>query len=361
MPIVPPKELIRRLIPAEGVIVTGGQSTAGKTFVQIRKAICLASGQPYFDREIVERVGSVVVAAEGRGSFPNRVAAGRRHAGITEKMPVAWFRQLPDFNSVEGIKLLIRQLKEADKKFRGDFGVRLGYVPIDTVAACFNMRDENSNAEATRISNVARRIGEEVGAAIGLTHHYGKTSTSGLRGASAWTGSADVIEGVLADIDQNTGETTNRELTCTKARDGEQGRISAFELMFVQLGMDDRGEQWGSMAVVPTAPRAATPGEKSKKLSRGDRALRDSIDELMDGKSETITPRAGMAPVRAVNVTDLWSEFEKRYVVHNADPDPRKKYKAKHEAFRRALDCLTPMKFSSGDYRGEDWLWKTSE
>src|SRR5262249_51060572 len=35
----PPRELISGLIPAEGVAVTGGQSTAGKTFVEIYKSI----------------------------------------------------------------------------------------------------------------------------------------------------------------------------------------------------------------------------------------------------------------------------------------------------------------------------------
>src|SRR5215471_7625344 len=42
-PPAPPRELIRKLLPADGVAVTGGQSSAGKTFIIIHKAICLAT------------------------------------------------------------------------------------------------------------------------------------------------------------------------------------------------------------------------------------------------------------------------------------------------------------------------------
>lgn len=46
-PAAPPRELIRGLLPAHGVAITGGQSTAGKTFVEIHKAICLAAPLPF--------------------------------------------------------------------------------------------------------------------------------------------------------------------------------------------------------------------------------------------------------------------------------------------------------------------------
>ena len=66
----PPKMLIKGLLPVEGIAVTGGQSTAGKTFIEIHKAICLARALPFFGHKIVERVGTAFVAAEGGHSFP---------------------------------------------------------------------------------------------------------------------------------------------------------------------------------------------------------------------------------------------------------------------------------------------------
>src|SRR5262249_19342895 len=91
-PAAAPKELIKKLLPAYGVAVTGGQSTAGKTFIQIHKSICLATARPYFGHRIVERVATTFIAAEGRSLIPNRFQAGLVRAGITEKLPIAWIK-----------------------------------------------------------------------------------------------------------------------------------------------------------------------------------------------------------------------------------------------------------------------------
>jgi hypothetical protein len=160
-PHVPPRELINGLIPAEGVAVVGGQSTAGKTFVEIHKSICPATATPYFGHKVVERVGTVFVAAEGRALLPNRFAATLIKLSIETKLPITWPKLLPDFSCAGGIKLFIRQLKAIDERYRGDFGVRLGNVPIDTVAATVGMKDEDDNAEATRVCNILRSIGDE--------------------------------------------------------------------------------------------------------------------------------------------------------------------------------------------------------
>ncbi len=112
----PPKELITGLLPANGVAVTGGQSSAGKTFITIYKAICLATTIPYFERRIVERVGTAFVAAEGRAIIPNRFAAALAKEQITQKLPIAWIKRLPDFSSAEGIKLFEQQLKARGRR-----------------------------------------------------------------------------------------------------------------------------------------------------------------------------------------------------------------------------------------------------
>jgi hypothetical protein len=302
-PAAPPRELIKNLLPAAGVAVTGGQSSAGKTFVEIHKAVCLAKPLPFFGRKIVERVGTAFVAAEGRALIPNRFAAALAKESITEKLPITWMKQLPNFSSADGIKLFIRQLRTLDERFQGDFGVRLGQVVIDTVAASFGMKDEDDNAEATKVCNVMRVIGEETGALMTPVHHYGKNPESGLRGASAWKGSADVVTGVLADIDPLSGRTSNRELVCAKARDGEQGPLSPFELEFVKLGLDADREVYGSMYVVPADGKSRL--DKTAAPNKGQRAIQDAINEALDGRGKIITPRANMPPVRAAKVIDV--------------------------------------------------------
>jgi hypothetical protein len=355
-PAEPPRELIKKLLPASGVATTGGQSTAGKTFIEIHKAICLATTLPFFGHKIAERVGTAFVAAEGRALIPNRFAAALAKQSITEKLPIVWIKQLPDFSSLDGIKLFIRQLKALDKCFQDDFGVRLGNVPIDTVAASFNMKSEDDNAEATKVCQVMRNIGEEVGALMAPVHHYGKTIDSGLRGASAWKGSADLVLGVLADIHPITGKASNRELVCSKARDGEQGPLSPFDLEFVELGIDSDGEIYGSCCVVPADGKSRFNDLKT--LNKGAKAIQDAISEVMDGRGQIITPRAGMDQVRAVRVIDVRGEFDRRYVVDEVDPI--KAADAKRKAFKRALNHLSAAHFASGAAEGADWIWRVS-
>jgi hypothetical protein len=71
---------------------------------------------------------------------------------------------------------------------------------------------------------------------------------------------------------------------------------------------------------------------------------------------KVITPRAGMPPVRAAKVVDIRTEFDRRYVV--AEADPAKAANAKRMAFKRALDRLPPSKFGAGEAEGADWIWR---
>jgi AAA domain-containing protein/primase-like protein len=348
-----PRELIKKLIPAYGIAVTGGQPSAGKTFIEMHKAVCLAKGLPFFGHKITERVGTIFVAAEGRALIPNRFAAALAKASIVERLPIAWIKELPDFSSADGIRLFVRRLKALDERFQGDFGARLGQVVIDTVAASFGMKDEDDNAEATKVCNVMRTIGEQTGALMAPVHHYGKNPESGLRGASAWKGSADLVQGVLADIDPLTGRASNRELVCAKARDGEQGPIAPFALEFVALGLDPDGEVYGSCCVIPADGQSRF--DKPAGQTKSQRAIRDAIAEAIDSCGKTIVPRAGMPSVKAAKVADVRAEFERRYAV--AEADPAKAAHAKYMAFKRALDRLSPSQFAAGAAEGADWIW----
>jgi hypothetical protein len=164
------------------------------------------------------------------------------------------------------------------------------------------------------------------------------------------------VQGVLADIDPMSGRASNRELVCAKARDGEQGPISAFELEFVVLGHDAEGEIYGSCCVVPTGGKSRFDDTAAR--SKGQRAIQDAINETLDGQGKLITPRADMATIKAAKVTDVRAEFDRRYVVDEADST--KAADTKRKAFKRALDHLSPSQFGAGSAEGSDWIWKTT-
>lgn len=91
-------------------------------------------------------------------------------------------------------------------------------------------------------------------------------------------------------------------------------------------------------------------------MPKGRRALLDAIVETLDVLGETIVPRAGMDPVKAVKVSDVREEFDRRYVVD--EKDLTKAAAAKRMAFKRNLDHLSPDQFGAGSAQGADWIWK---
>ncbi len=63
-----------------------------------------------------------------------------------------------------------------------------------------------------------------------------------------------------------------------------------------------------------------------------------------------------MPPVKAAKVIDVRQEFDRRYVVDEADPTKAKA--AKRMAFKRALDHLPLSQFGAGSADQADWIWK---
>jgi hypothetical protein len=63
-----------------------------------------------------------------------------------------------------------------------------------------------------------------------------------------------------------------------------------------------------------------------------------------------------MAPVRAVRVTDVRGEFDRRYVTGRADK--KEAADTKRKAFDRALNKLSPGEFGAADIGGVEWVWR---
>jgi RecA-family ATPase len=117
---------------------------------------------------------------------------------------------VPNLADPEEVKALQPKIRAIDARMREQFGVRLGLIAIDTMAAAFAMKDENDAAEAQQVLRHMRMLGEPIGALVLPIHHYGKSEGTGLRGSSAYCGGADAVLSILADRNQVTGEVTTR-------------------------------------------------------------------------------------------------------------------------------------------------------
>lgn len=250
-----PAMLIKGIAPYRGILFMGGASGAGKTFVACHMANSLGSGEPFFCHAVKERVGCAIVSKEGTENIGNRLTADAQARGLDiRQLPIAWRGDLPEIKTAEDVDRVAKELLELADKVKARFGVRCGASIFDTIAANFHMEDENSNAEIARVIAKLRDFEARTNGLIIPVHHYGKQEAAGLRGGSLWRGGADVVLSVLADRDDRTGKVSGRELALAKARDGLEGPIAPFTLKAHELGIDDDGDPFGSLVVIPGEP-----------------------------------------------------------------------------------------------------------
>jgi hypothetical protein len=355
--IISPRMLVKRLLPYEGVAFIGGQSGSGKRFIAVDLSVAVASDTPFFGYKINERVGVAIVAAEGVEQIGNRLRAAAKARGVNiEDLPIAWLGDAPLLKNARDFGQLGAQLAELGAYIRHRFGVRLGVVILDTVAATFDLEDEDKNSEVAKAIRKMRKIGATLGGLVVPIHHYGKTATTGLRGGSAWRAGADVVLSVIAERKELTGEITRRELALAKARDGIEGPIAPFALTYAQLGVDHDGDPFGTCIVEPKLGEAAAPLSACKphREPGSSRTFRAAFTEALDASGQTIHVRNDGPTVRAVNIANVKAQFAQRHAT--GETDPTKRADAQRKAFCRAMDRLSA-EFSTCIQGDTEWMW----
>ena len=149
----PEPMLIRRLLPQSGIGMCGGQSGVGKSFIMCHAAVELAVGGNFFGYPVYERVGSAILAAEGAGTMQNRITVARQKATEAAKLPIAWIGNVPNLSLEGEVRKLAGRLEKINDHFLKEFGVRLGVIWIDTLAAAARFKEENDNSEVERVAD----------------------------------------------------------------------------------------------------------------------------------------------------------------------------------------------------------------
>lgn len=347
----PPRWLAKGLLHADGVAFVGGQSGAGKTFAHVHIAVGLASGTDVFGHKVKERVGTVILAAEGAGTIKTRVRVARLARGIAEPLPVAVIRDVPDLMVAANHAPLAEKLRAVDRTFKDAYDVRLGVVVIDTVSAAFGMQDEDDNAEAAKAIRVMAAMSASLGVLVMPVHHYGKTADTGLRGASAWRAGADTVLSVIAERDQLTGDVQRRALALAKSRVTDEGPISDFKLTFMKLGEDEDGDDVGACHIELVA--AAAAGQRGE-LNTGEKTLVKAFEATFD---QAVTVGLPDGPrVRAVRLDVVRAEFGKWYPTGETDRNARAD--AVRKAFKRAVTRSAKCRLVVGLIGADEYVWK---
>ncbi|WP_213290451.1 AAA family ATPase [Bradyrhizobium sp. sGM-13] len=336
-----PQWLVKRMLPLSGVALLSGQYAAGKTFVGVDLGLSLVFGRAFLGRRV--RSGGVLwIAAEGGGEVDSRVEgarAGKFQDGQAGEIPFFVTEPPAGLSQHNIITWLEHAVAEASLESTDKFGIDLRLVVIDTLAACFNITDENDNAEAARLMKELARVGNASDVLVMPIAHHGKNAETGVRGASAYGAGADAILSVLGATDPLSGKSSKRSLALTKSRRGGTGSLGSFEVRSHMLGLDEDGDPMtaGYIEFFEGAGEAVPQAVVAKVKSKIPRDFTEAFNEALAGHGQDYRIPEG-STVKAVNVAEVRNKFMARYITGNPETTTSAKYKAFDRALAAAKD-----------------------
>lgn len=213
--------LVYGAIGAGDIGMIYGDAAAGKTYLAIDLAVCLAAGVPWMGRWQVPGPCKVLYfISEGRKKFFRRILAAVNGMGA-RGYDVNSVYQLVNSNLI--VCTEVPQLFASDAErhatnyvdfWRDQGSPKTDIIFIDTLHRASVGGDENSSRDAGIVVDTITAMQAEMGCAAISVHHANKGG--GYRGSTAYRGNVDFVFKV---------EGTHREprkLEIDKMRDGEQ-------------------------------------------------------------------------------------------------------------------------------------------
>ena len=127
-------------------------------------------------------------------------AVVREKCGNMTRAPFRWYETAPLLLQKGAVETLIAMARQAEASLQAEFGLPLGLIGIDTIAACAGYSragDEYDNAVGQAVMNVLKAVAQELGCFVLGIDHFGKNLEAGTRGASSKESSAGFGLGVL--------------------------------------------------------------------------------------------------------------------------------------------------------------------
>src|SRR6516225_9135843 len=150
--------LIKHLMSTTGVGLLSGQWGTGKTFLALELASSVMTGQPFLGLLTKRQCGVLFLAAEGADEVRIRLEAlVLEKCGSMPRAPFRWYEIVPVLLQRDAANKLIAMGRAAHESLQAEFGLPLGLIIIDTVAASAGYNTpgaENDNAINQALMNV---------------------------------------------------------------------------------------------------------------------------------------------------------------------------------------------------------------
>lgn len=257
--------LIKGVLARGEICMIQGQSGAGKSFVALDMARCMATGQPWNGMAVTGRLRVGYIAAEGVASIRRRVQAMLRFFNLKEdQLSILFIADAPNLADEKDCVRICEGVLEATN------GAGLDVLFIDTLARSTAGVNENTSEMSVPLKHLAA-MHRATGATQIPLHHLGKDTERGGRG---WSGIKADMDTVL-EVAKGAAEL--RSIKVDKQRDGDESLRFGFQLVTVPIGHDEDGEEITS-AVVAYSEFAQAAHERP--LSANEAVLLDVLEEM---------------------------------------------------------------------------------
>jgi len=202
-----------------------------KSALMASAAICVSSGQDWFEHRNKETAGVIYFAIERADLVRRRLQAHGQRQNLKD-LPIAVVSSTIDLTKPDAFKKVVDTIKDAARHF----GVPIGLVIIDTFAKLIAAAggDENSAKDQGAVFANVQRVKNSTATHVALIGHTGKDEARGARGSNAILGDVDLMVTISGDL--------IRTATATKANDAPEGPLFSFKSAEHSFGADDDGD-----------------------------------------------------------------------------------------------------------------------